>query len=103
MPSESTVQAELCWGDAERQCRLLLQLPTGSTLDDALFAARLHEEIELRPPTDFVAAGIWGQRCSPATRLRDGDRIELYRALQIDPRDARRARVDQQRQSGRRR
>ena len=94
---QTQFQVELSWGDAHRQWRVPLAIPAGSTLGDALFAARLNESIELRPPTDFVAAGILGQRCAPATRLRSGDRIELYRPLLADPKDARRARVSRQR------
>lgn len=36
--------------------------------------------------------GVWGQLRSLDHVLRDGDRVELYRALLIDPKDARRLR-----------
>lgn len=96
------LRVEICWGDAAQQQRVSLAVAPGSTLDEALFTASLNEEAQLRPPADFVAAGILGQRCNPNTRLRDGDRIELYRALQADPKDARRERVSAQRRQARR-
>ena len=68
-----------------------LALPLGSTLGDALDAARCREEIPgLGEP---VKAGIHG-RVVPATHeLVDGDRVELYRPLLADPKDARRRRA----------
>ena len=36
--------------------------------------------------------GVWGRLRSPEHILREGDRIELYRPLQVDPKDARRLR-----------
>jgi uncharacterized protein len=56
-----------------RQEVLELEMPEGSTAGDAIVAAKL------------VA--------SAATVLREGDRVELYRALKADPKDARRARA----------
>ena len=37
--------------------------------------------------------GIFGKRVKDDTVLRDGDRIEVYRPLVADPKDARRKRV----------
>jgi hypothetical protein len=96
------IRVEVCWGTAEQQWRVPLDMPVHSTLDEAVFSARLQEDHALRPPTDFIAVGIFGQRCPPATRLRDGDRIELYRPLLADPKDARRTRVTAQRTAKRR-
>ncbi|MGO4781918.1 RnfH family protein, partial [Lysobacter sp. 2RAB21] len=36
---------------------------------------------------------VFGVKAAADTRLRDGDRVELLRALQIDPKDARRRRA----------
>jgi len=45
--------------------------------------------------------GVWGQLRPLDHVLRDGDRVELYRALLIDPKDARRLRHRGQRQAKR--
>jgi putative ubiquitin-RnfH superfamily antitoxin RatB of RatAB toxin-antitoxin module len=37
--------------------------------------------------------GVFSRRVSPDDTLRDGDRVEIYRPLTIDPKDARRRRV----------
>ncbi|MDN5865615.1 MAG: RnfH family protein [Gammaproteobacteria bacterium] len=63
-----------------------LSLPEGATLADALAALGLD--------TDAAAGfGIRGRRALPNTLLREGDRIELYRTLEVDPKAARRARA----------
>ena len=67
-------------------------LPPGSTVRDAIAAAGLRaRRSELKDPVD---AGIWGRRCSIDQPLIDGDRVEIYRPLTIDPMEARRARAD---------
>jgi putative ubiquitin-RnfH superfamily antitoxin RatB of RatAB toxin-antitoxin module len=46
------------------------------------------------PPDELNAmkAGIWGRVVGAETRLRQGDRVELYRPLKVDPKEARRLR-----------
>jgi putative ubiquitin-RnfH superfamily antitoxin RatB of RatAB toxin-antitoxin module len=68
-----------------------LELPSGSVVADAL---------KLVPPVaDEVALAIHGIRATPDTPLADGDRIELLRPLQVDPKDARRRRAQTPRSS----
>ncbi|MGY8813666.1 MAG: RnfH family protein [Gammaproteobacteria bacterium] len=40
--------------------------------------------------------GIFSKICSEDTQLNDGDRIEIYRPLKADPKDARRNRATRQ-------
>jgi uncharacterized protein len=75
-----------------RQEVLELDVPEGSTVRDAIVAANLRERFPGIDPADFEV-GIWSRVASAATPLRDGDRVELYRALKADPKDARRARA----------
>jgi len=68
-----------------------LQLPAGATLADAVRASGLlerHPGIEL----ESAKVGIWGKAATLDTPLRDGDRVELYRPLFVDPKEARRLR-----------
>lgn len=69
-----------------------LKLPSGSTVRDALAAADLPtRRAEL---TDAIDVGIWSRRCSLDQPLTDGDRVEIYRPLTIDPKEGRRMRAD---------
>jgi uncharacterized protein len=68
-----------------------LRLPRGSTVEDAL---RL-SELQARYPQltlGLSPVGIWGVLCERGNPLRDKDRVEVYRALLVDPKDARRQR-----------
>ncbi len=73
-----------------------LRLPAGATVLDALrasgFLAR-YLGIDLAT----LAVGVWGRRCVLGTPLRPHDRVEIYRPLALDPKDARRVRDRQQR------
>ena len=40
--------------------------------------------------------GIWGRRCQAQQPVREGDRIEIYRPLRVDPKVARRERFRKQ-------
>lgn len=42
---------------------------------------------------EFTGLAVFGQVATPATLLRDGDRVEWLRGLQIDPKQARRLRA----------
>jgi uncharacterized protein len=42
---------------------------------------------------DPARIGVFGRVVSSTTLLRDGDRVEIYRALKIDPKEARRRRA----------
>jgi uncharacterized protein len=70
-------------------------LPSNATLLQALQASGLQREF---PDVDVqtVDAGIWGRNCPPGSPLRDGDRVEVYRALRVDPKVARRERFQKQ-------
>ena len=68
-----------------------VMLPPGSIVQDAIDAAQL---LGRRPELqDAINAGIWGRRCSLEQPLTEGDRVELYRPLAIDPKEARRLRA----------
>lgn len=72
--------------------RLELELQDGSQIADAVdLARRLPELAGLPLVADEI--GIYGLRCAADTVLKQGDRIECYAPLRIDPKDARRTRA----------
>jgi putative ubiquitin-RnfH superfamily antitoxin RatB of RatAB toxin-antitoxin module len=70
--------------------RVQLILPDGARLDEAVAASGLCQRHGLQPAS--VEAGVWGRRQPLQTTLRDRDRVELYRPLRVDPKEARRQR-----------
>ena len=71
--------------------RVALRLPTGSTVGDAL--SRAFPEVAL----EGLVTGVWGKQRALSDMLRDQDRVEIYRPLQVDPKEARRQRYQSHR------
>jgi putative ubiquitin-RnfH superfamily antitoxin RatB of RatAB toxin-antitoxin module len=66
-------------------------LPAGATVMQALAASNLLED---RPgEIDPDRLGVFSRRVTPGHVLSDGDRVEIYRSLTLDPKDARRQRA----------
>jgi putative ubiquitin-RnfH superfamily antitoxin RatB of RatAB toxin-antitoxin module len=93
-------RVEVAYSAAARQIdRVALVLPPASTVRDALIASGLLERHGLN--IDAVRCGVWGRRCELSQPLRDGDRLEIYRGLTVDPKEARRLRYQGQRKEKR--
>ena len=60
-----------------------VRLPDGATVRDALAASGMKGN----------QAGIFGSKVPLDTPLADGDRVEIYRPLAMDPKEARRRRA----------
>ena len=76
----------------DRQEVVELRLEAGSTAGHALARSGLARRF---PDVDLATAplGIWSRPCGRETPLRDGDRVEVYRPLQADPKELRRRRA----------
>ena len=83
------IEVEVVFATSERQELVGLKLPPGSTVDDAIRESRLHERF---PSQDLsgLEVGIWGRVVARDRLLEAGDRVEIYRPLHMDPREARR-------------
>ncbi len=84
------LNVEVAYARPERQKIVSVQVPEGTTMVEAV---RLSGIAELFPEIDpeTIDMGIFGKVVkNPASQaLRDGDRVELYRPLLIDPKQAR--------------
>ena len=70
-----------------------LELPEGATVRDAVLASGWRQAA---PGGEVPDVGVWGRRCTPQQVLREGDRVEIYRPLKVDPKVARRERFREQ-------
>lgn len=96
MPDSAPLRIEVICALPQRVWRVPLRLPEGSTAGAAIEASGL--SAQLPPGTlDMERIGVFAVPVSPETPLRDGDRVEIYRPLQCDPKDVRRARADARR------
>lgn len=69
-----------------------LRVEQGATVADAVRESGIAADLGVSG-IDPVRIGVFGRVVSPTTPLRDGDRIEVYRPLKIDPKEARRRRA----------
>jgi uncharacterized protein len=76
--------------------RVALRLAAGSTVADAVSQAFPGLVLEGLVP------GVWGKQRALGDMLRDQDRVELYRPLQVDPKEARRQRYQSHRAKAKR-
>lgn len=86
------MRVELVWSpEAGRYEHRWLELAEGSTLADALRACP--DFITQMPqPLTELQLGVWGRLRPLDTPLRERDRVEVYRPLTVDPKEARRLR-----------
>ena len=70
--------------------RVTVTLPAGATVADALRVSGLLARHALA--SEGLRLGVWCRVSNADTRLRDRDRVEIYRPLQVDPKEARRQR-----------
>ena len=90
----ASIQVLCCYSPQARQVReLSLTVEAGATVAQALAVLTLHWPL---PPGQIAAMGIWGRKVAAGHLLQAGDRLELYRALQVDPKVARRQRFKRQ-------
>jgi uncharacterized protein len=83
----------------ERQFEWQVELDGEATVADALESARLQAGT-LEVAWDTCDVGIFGVPCPRSAVPREGDRIEIYRPLECDPKQARRDRVRRARSRG---
>ena len=68
-----------------------LVLEEGATVADAVRRSAVLAPLTAEQ-ADALACGVWGRKVPHSHVLQDGDRVELYRALLVDPKVARRER-----------
>ena len=86
------MRVEVAWGTAERQTLIALHVEEGATVAQALQAAGVRREFH-GLPLESMPVGVFGRPVERAEVLKPGDRVELYRPLAMDPKEARRRRA----------
>jgi uncharacterized protein len=89
-----TITVEVAYAEPQRQFLRRVDLDEGATVADAIAASGIEREFGI--DASALTTGIWSKPAARDTLLRDGDRVELYRPLAADPKDARRKRATRQ-------
>lgn len=86
------MKVELVYVGTGRQELLELEVDDGCTAGDLIAISSMVDRFPDEPIAN-ADIGVWGQSVARDYRLRDGDRVEIYRPLILDPREARMQRV----------
>jgi putative ubiquitin-RnfH superfamily antitoxin RatB of RatAB toxin-antitoxin module len=86
------IRIEVVYALPGEQALVTLELPEGASVGQAVERSGLLARFPEIDPRR-VKTGIFGKVAAAGTTLEDGDRVEIYRPLRADPREARRTRA----------
>nr|WP_211215097.1 RnfH family protein [Algicola sagamiensis] len=94
------ITIEVVFALPEKQTLLKLEVEENATVEQAITASGI---LEHYPEIDLSqnSVGIWNRVAKLTDTLRDQDRIEIYRPLIADPKEARRRRAEKAKEEGR--
>ncbi|MCD6046841.1 MAG: hypothetical protein K0S08_488 [Gammaproteobacteria bacterium] len=88
------LDVEIVYGTAEKQTVLKIFMPSPSSVLEAIQQSKI---LEYFPEIDLIhknKVGIFGRIVDLTTQVKNHDRIEIYRPLVIDPKQARKLRAN---------
>lgn len=90
------MRVTVVWSPEQRQVWVEeVDVPDGATVSTALECAGWAQRFGSISSPD-VAFGVWNKPAQLKTPLKDFDRVEIYRSLTADPKEARRLRFSNQ-------
>ncbi len=93
------IQIRVAYATPEKQMEIPLVVEESCTVAIAIKRSRILNHFpDIHWP--HAKVGIAGKRVSLDASLREGDRVEIYRSLKIDPKEARKLRAKRSQYSG---
>ncbi len=92
MASRDRIRVEVAYAAPRRQLLLEVEVPAGTTAAMAVRASGMLEALG-EPGLERAELGVFGRRVPNDWVLSNGDRVEIYRALRLEPKEARRLRA----------
>ena len=91
--TDQQISLEVAYATPEKQALLEVVVEQGTTVKQAILAAGI---VKRFPDIDLevLKVGIWNRTCKLTDLPKKGDRIEIYRPLIADPKEARRSRAE---------
>ena len=95
------IRIEIAYALRDRQSLIAMEMEEGGTVEEAIRRSGMLAEF---PEIDLRRAkvGIFGRRVSLGAPVRNGDRLEIYRPLIVEPKQGRRERAQQAQRRSRR-
>lgn len=90
---DETLAVEVAYALPERQRIVQIEVTPGTTALQAVRQSAIEQEFPGLSVDETSALGIFGQAVKASQVLENGDRVEIYRPLLIDPKEVRRARA----------
>ncbi|RAO74991.1 RnfH family protein [Dyella jiangningensis] len=87
-----SLHVEVVYAGPSQQVVRRVSLPAGSTVMQAIEASGLARDVP-GLVVDPARLGIFSRKAAPDQVLGEGDRVEIYRPLTLDPKEARRRRA----------
>ncbi len=92
MADSAPIAIQVAYAAPGEQHLIDLQVAPGTTVAEAVRASGLPERVAGADP-DRAALGVYGRVVEADRAVQAGDRVEVYRPLELDPREARRQRA----------
>jgi uncharacterized protein len=92
MDDGGLIEIEVAYAKPEEQVIVTINVPQGTTVGQAVILSGLLERFPEISQSE-LKTGIFGVSCKPEQIVREGDRVEIYRPLIHDPKEARRQRA----------
>jgi len=90
--NSAKITMEVAYATPDKQILLSMDVPAACTVAEAIDLSGIREEFPDMEP-DLIAVGIFSRKVPLDYTLRDGDRVEIYRALVADPKEMRKQRA----------
>ena len=81
----------VCYAEIDRQLWMRIEVPDSSAIEDTITLSgvlKLYPEINL----SSQKVGIFGKIAALDTPVKEGDRVEIYRQITVDPQTVQRRR-----------
>jgi len=89
---EGLIEVEVAYAKPEEQVIVTVKVPQGTTIEQAVELSGLLARFPEISCSESKA-GVFGMVCKPGQAVKQGDRVEVYRPLIHDPKEARRQRA----------
>ena len=94
------INIEVVFALPTKATTLNIEVLQGTTAEQAVIQSGITKKCPEIDATDLTL-GVWNRTVKLNHELKDGDRIEIYRPLIADPKDARRKRAEKAKEEGR--
>lgn len=85
---------EVAYAEPEEQRIVAVDVAEGTTVEQAIELSAIRDLFPALQQQQELEVGIFSKKCLLTDVLRAGDRVEIYRPLQIDPKEARRLKAE---------